>query len=236
MSLKKATHLRAEGGLAGDCIDCQQCVAVCPTGVDIRYGADLGCIQCGLCIDACDDVMTKIGRPNRLIAYDTDVNIKRRQSGLSEIFRPFRARTLLYAGLILLVSGLMAYTLITRAPFTIRVIHDRNPIFVKLSNGHIRNAFTMRVANMLMTERNFTLNIDGIKHAQIEIVGGIPVEDNATILVVGPDQTREFRVLVTHDAAPKEHEPTALSFVLRDESDGRTAMARDFFRTPYTIH
>ena len=236
MSLKKATHLRAAGGLAGDCIDCQQCVAVCPTGVDIRHGADLGCIQCGLCIDACDDVMTKIGRPNRLIAYDTDVNIKRRQSGLSEIFRPFRARTLLYAGLILLVSGLMAYTLITRAPFTIRVIHDRNPIFVKLSNGHIRNAFTMRVANMLMTERNFTLNIDGIKHSQIEIVGGIPVEDNATILVVGPDQTREFRVLVTHDAAPEEHEPTALSFVLRDESDGRTAMARDFFRTPYTIH
>ena len=58
----------------GDCIDCNQCVAVCPTGVDIREGSQLGCIQCGLCIDACDTVMTKVGRPTRLIGYDTDDN------------------------------------------------------------------------------------------------------------------------------------------------------------------
>jgi cytochrome c oxidase accessory protein FixG len=80
MSLKKATHARSNGEPAGDCIDCQQCVAVCPTGVDIRHGPELGCIQCGLCIDACDEVMLKINRPTRLIAYDTDVNIKRRQA------------------------------------------------------------------------------------------------------------------------------------------------------------
>ncbi len=55
--------LRAAGKPAGDCVDCGQCVAVCPTGVDIREGLDMGCIQCGLCIDACDNVMTKIGRP-----------------------------------------------------------------------------------------------------------------------------------------------------------------------------
>src|SRR4051794_10972832 len=61
-SVKKAATLRAAGEPAGDCIDCNQCVAVCPTGVDIRDGANLGCIQCGLCIDACDAVMTKVGR------------------------------------------------------------------------------------------------------------------------------------------------------------------------------
>jgi cytochrome c oxidase accessory protein FixG len=236
LSLKKATHLRSEGGVAGDCIDCQQCIAVCPTGVDIRHGADLGCIQCGLCIDACDDVMTKIGRPIRLIAYDTDVNIKRRQSGLPEVFRPIRARTLLYTGLILLVGGLMAYTLMTRAPFTISVLHDRNPIFVKLSNGNIRNAFTVRIANMLPTERRFLLNVDGINDAQIDIVGAITTDNRALILVVGPDQTREFRVLITHEANPEMREPASLSFVLRDEADGRTSIARDFFRTPSTIH
>ena len=68
MSLKDAVRARAAGKPAGDCIDCRQCVNVCPTGVDIRKGAQLGCIQCGLCIDACDAVMTKINRPIRLIA------------------------------------------------------------------------------------------------------------------------------------------------------------------------
>lgn len=81
-SLKKSEAMHAQGQPAGDCIDCQQCVHVCPTGVDIRNGPDLGCIQCGLCIDACDAVMAKIGRPARLISYDTDINIKRRQEGL----------------------------------------------------------------------------------------------------------------------------------------------------------
>ena len=70
-----------QGQPAGDCIDCLQCVAVCPTGIDIRDGPQMECIQCGLCIDACDTVMAKIGRPTGLIAYDTDVNIKRRHRG-----------------------------------------------------------------------------------------------------------------------------------------------------------
>src|SRR5581483_7410816 len=78
-SVKKAAELRALGEQVGDCIDCYQCVAVCPTGIDIRNGAQLDCIQCGLCIDACDTVMKKIGRPKRLIGYDNDINIHRRQ-------------------------------------------------------------------------------------------------------------------------------------------------------------
>ncbi|MFX6751305.1 4Fe-4S dicluster domain-containing protein, partial [Acinetobacter baumannii] len=86
-SLKKALERRAHGETVGDCIDCRQCVAVCPTGIDIRDGAQLGCIQCGLCIDACDTVMTKIGRPTRLIGYDNDINIQRRLAGKSEIFK-----------------------------------------------------------------------------------------------------------------------------------------------------
>src|ERR1700733_12320954 len=74
-SLKKADELHSQGLPAGDCIDCYQCVAVCPTGIDIRDGAQLGCIMCGLCIDACDTVMKKVERPTRLIAYDNDINM-----------------------------------------------------------------------------------------------------------------------------------------------------------------
>ncbi|HKD47670.1 MAG TPA: cytochrome c oxidase accessory protein CcoG, partial [Rhizomicrobium sp.] len=65
----------------GDCIDCKQCVAVCPMGIDIRDGAQLECINCGLCIDACDDVMHRVGRPKGLIAYDTEANVLRRLKG-----------------------------------------------------------------------------------------------------------------------------------------------------------
>src|SRR5262245_40577655 len=86
-SVKKNAALRERGQPAGDCIDCLQCVHVCPTGVDIRGGPNLGCIQCGLCIDACDAVMAKIGRPPRLIAYDTDLNIKRREAGQDNVFK-----------------------------------------------------------------------------------------------------------------------------------------------------
>ncbi len=114
-SVKKSEALRQQGLPAGDCIDCYQCVHVCPTGVDIRGGSNLGCIQCGLCIDACDTVMAKIGRPARLIAYDTDLNIKRRQVGERPFVRIVRARTVLYMAIIAIVGAVMLYTLATRA-------------------------------------------------------------------------------------------------------------------------
>ena len=236
MSLKKAAQARAAGQTVGDCIDCNQCVFACPTGVDIRHGSQLGCIQCGLCIDACDDVMTKVGRPTRLIAYDTDVNIKRRREGLPNIFRPFRIRTLLYVVLIALIGGAMAWQLINRAPFTVSVIHDRNPVYVKLSDGHIRNAYTVRIANMLADERHFDFHVAGLSDATVTIIGEDAAADGALSVRVGPDQTRELRVLVTSLDRPTVKEPVVLYFEIKDQEIGRTAVGRDFFRTPSTGH
>ena len=130
-SLKKANDLRALGQSVGDCIDCHQCVAVCPTGIDIRDGAQLGCIQCGLCIDACDTVMKKIGRETRLIGYDNDINIQRRQAGKPEIFRLVRPRTIVYCVMIAGVGAIMLYALLTRTLLDVNVLHDRNPVAVQ---------------------------------------------------------------------------------------------------------
>ena len=94
MSVKDAAKAHDRGESAGDCVDCMQCVAVCPTGVDIRKGAQLGCIQCGLCIDACDAVMSKIKRRTRLIAYDTDENRERRKRGENNLYHLVRPRTI----------------------------------------------------------------------------------------------------------------------------------------------
>jgi len=241
-SLKKAGVLREHGEVAGDCIDCNQCVAVCPTGVDIRQGASLGCIQCGLCIDACDTVMTKIGRETRLIAYDTDVNIQRRQEGKANIFRPIRARTILYAVLIVVIGVVMLYSLLSRQTESISVIHDRNPIYVRLSTGELRNAFTVRLANKKPDMRRFQISVSGLEGARVDVIGGEDAAGGAKIIEVGPDRTREVRLLVT--TAAKLPDMAALPIVfeilslppagesLKQGVVPEVALAKDFFRGP----
>jgi cytochrome c oxidase accessory protein FixG len=228
-SIKKNAQLRLEGLPAGDCIDCYQCVNVCPTGVDIRKGSQLECIQCGLCIDACDAVMRKIGRPERLIAYDNEINIKRRLAGLPSQFKPLRARTALYAAVIAVVGGFMLYTLATRHSVALSVIHDRNPIFVRLADGAIRNGYNLRVVNKERTRREFFLSLEGLPASVVEIVG-LPLGARR-VIEVGPDQTQEVRVLVSN----YEHSPAAstpIMFHIVDTKTGERAQARDHFRAP----
>jgi cytochrome c oxidase accessory protein FixG len=228
-SVKKSATLHSQGLPAGDCIDCLQCVYVCPTGVDIRQGPSLGCIQCGLCIDACDLVMAKIGRPTRLIAYDTDLNIKHRQSGEPQVFNIVRMRTALYVAIIALVGGIMTFALITREAQSVTAIHDRNPIFVRLSDGAIRNGYTLRIINKRTEPREFTLSISGLAGALVDFIP--PREDGRFVIDVGPDQTRELRVLVT-DYALTPPPTTDINFHIYDVITGERASASDHFRAP----
>lgn len=230
-SVKKNETLKLQGLPAGDCIDCNQCVAVCPTGVDIRKGLQLDCIQCGLCIDACDNVMAKIGRPQRLIAYDTDMNVQARIEGRPEVRRILRPRTLLYAGIIALVGTVMIASLAMRQNLSLSVMHDRNPLFVRLSDGSIRNGFTIRVANKSLEERRYALSVDGVSDAKIDVVGGEVDQQGRSIVTVGPDQTLEARVLVT-DTTSSAGDTTLLRFVLTDLVTGDTAITSDHFKAP----
>jgi cytochrome c oxidase accessory protein FixG len=230
-SVKKSATLRAKGLPAGDCIDCLQCVHVCPTGVDIRNGPSLGCIQCGLCIDACDAVMAKIGRPTRLIAYDTDINIRHleRKGVFGHIVRP---RTLIYAAIIVLVSAIMIYTLATRSTFGLNVIHDRNPMFVRLSDGSVRNGYTIHVMNKNLEERTYRLSIDGLAGGSLDIVDEKDAAAKEHDITVGPDQTREVRALVRTQAPLSPGASLPLTFRLTDPRDGRELSVTDKFRGP----
>jgi len=230
-SLRKAEQLRAKGLPAGDCIDCNQCVAVCPTGVDIRDGSQLGCIQCGLCIDACDAVMRKTGRPPRLIAYDTQINLERRLEGKPPIYRIARPRTLIYAAVIAIAGTMMLYTLLTRVSLHISVLHDRNPLFVSLTDGSIRNAHTVHVLNHRNESRTVRLEIDGIASPQVQVVGLEAGTAGMALISVGPDQTRELRVLATVPPGAKLDRSTPLTFRITDVADGETAIATDHFVT-----
>ncbi|NPU10759.1 cytochrome c oxidase accessory protein CcoG [Bradyrhizobium sp. 83002] len=232
MSVKKAAELRALGQQAGDCIDCKQCVAVCPTGIDIRDGAQMDCIQCGLCIDACDTVMTKIGRPTRLIGYDNDINIHRRQEGKAPIYKLVRARTVAYAAIIAVVGGAMVYKLATRSLLDVNVLHDRNPIAIKLSDGSIRNAYTVRVLNKHGFDRVIAIDIEGPVNSTVHVVGADSVTPDRPMIVIGRDQTEELRLLVT---APEESNPEKsipVKFHITDIGLGVVASATDNFVSP----
>jgi polyferredoxin len=184
--------------------------------------------MCGLCIDACDNVMKKIGRPTGLIAYDTDINIARRAQGRPPVYRPVRPRTLIYAGIIVLAGIAMLYALLTRSDLEISVRHDRNPLFVTLSDGSIRNAHTVHLLNKRHDASTVELKIEGLQ-PEVHVVGQDTAVAGTPLIPVGPDQGREVRVLVTIPPTVKVHHSTTLTFRATNVVTGDTAVAKDHF-------
>ena len=198
----------------GSCIDCNQCVAACPMGIDIRDGAQLECINCGLCIDACDDIMMRIELPKGLIAFDTEANVERRLAGKPARFRFLRARTMLYGGILVLVSVIMLLTLSFRHTLDLDVMRDRNPNFVTLADGAVRNAYTLKLMNRSGQARTLTLSVGGLAARSVNVIGVGDVTGPVP-LAVNADKVRTLRVLVTlakSDLAASH----SLDFVLTD--------------------
>ncbi len=137
----------------GDCVDCHQCVAVCPTGVDIRDGQQEGCITCGLCIDACDAVMEKIGRPKGLVRYASLDGLEGRPT--TPLLQ--RPRVWVYAAILLVSASGILYGLASLEAIQLKVLHERAPLFVRLSDGSIQNKYTLKVLNK--THEDITLGI-----------------------------------------------------------------------------
>jgi cytochrome c oxidase accessory protein FixG len=217
----RGPHKKGQGwDSRGDCIDCKACVAVCPMGIDIRDGAQLECIQCALCIDACNDIMRKVERPLHLIAYDSIAGEEAAAGGAVRKVRFLRARTLVYAGLIAGVGAIMLAGVFLRSNLEINVLHERNPAFVRLSDGSIRNAYTVKILNKRHEPRLFRLQTQGLPEAQLSIAGN----GEAAALRVDTDDLREFRVLVTVPApalSRLETSPTSFRLVVTDVASGQ---------------
>ncbi|MEL7446687.1 MAG: cytochrome c oxidase accessory protein CcoG [Pseudomonadota bacterium] len=218
-SLKKA---KKNPDAYGDCIDCLQCVAVCPTGIDIREGQQVGCITCALCIDACDRVMDDIGRPRGLIDYATLEQCEKEAAG--EAPQPawkalLRPRTLVYSVIWGGIGVAMLFALGTRTHTDLTVSPDRNPPFMLMKDGSVRNAYTLRLRNMEARPREMEIAVVGLPGAIMwsDTIGREEAAPAQTVSVPA-DETRTLRAYIV---APPGTDSSEFQFQLTSLDEQR---------------
>lgn len=243
----------------GDCVDCNACVAVCPMGIDIREGQQLACITCALCIDACDNVMDKLGRERGLIAYATlneyesnmalatdggrcSIDPKRvrdEKGGFVDGIRHFRwsvllrMRTLLYMGVWSAVGLALLVALMSRDRLEINVIHDRNPQYVLESDGSIRNGYTVRLLNMIPERRVVFLSLQGLAGAEMKIPSiSNDYSDRTFAIPLDPDQATPVKVFVTLPKQAISDPREGFRFIVEDRASGEKDIYRANFNAP----
>lgn len=219
--VKKALE---EGLQTGDCIDCNQCVQVCPTGIDIREGPQIGCITCALCIDACDKVMAQIGKPRGLIDYITLLDAEEEAKGQPRMAirkRLFRPRTLIYFTIWTSIGAAMLFSLGERTRIDISVLKDRNPVFVTLSDGATRNAFTVKIRNMEARPRQVEIGLLGIDSAKIWAEPGERDTAQRTVqMLLPPDSVAKTRIYAVSAAKSPAREEFSFTVRALDKEGG----------------
>lgn len=145
----------------GDCIDCGQCVQVCPTGIDIRDGLQYECIGCALCIDACDQVMERMNYPTGLIRYVTENELEGKPS---KFLRP---RTFAYGAALLGMIAAIIFTLFMRVPVELDALRDRGQLYQMNGRGMLENSYTLKIQNMTEVPQSFRISVAGPKGTRL---------------------------------------------------------------------
>jgi cytochrome c oxidase accessory protein FixG len=226
---RKNSEAVKQGAEQGDCIDCMACVNVCPVGIDIRDGQQLECITCALCIDACDDIMAKIGKPRGLIDYMafTDEQSERAGGAPKPIWKHvFRPRTMLYTALWSLVGIGLVVALFIRSDIDMTVAPVRNPTFVTLSDGSIRNTYEVRLRNKHHEARRFNMTVKGDPAIRLQLEG-TPYSS----IVVPADEMRLQRVYLVAPSGsdPAQAERTDVRLWIEDTLNGERAYKDTIF-------
>ncbi len=259
---RHAKKQAAAGMSVGDCVDCNACVAACPMGIDIRDGQQLECITCALCIDACDAVMDKLDKPRGLISYatlaDYNHNMALATAGGSAAIDPrrvrapegglppamadsirhfrwrtlFRARTMLYFGAWSLVGLALLWGLLARDRLEVNVLHDRNPQFVVLSDGSIRNGYTVKLLNKIPEPRTIIVTLQGLRGAEMNVIGIDQPADRAFAVQVDPDRLKTLKVYVSQPAAQVTGPVQSFNFVVEDRSSYESDVYTASFEAP----
>ncbi|QEQ97154.1 cytochrome c oxidase accessory protein CcoG [Neptunomonas concharum] len=151
---KKGADYKAEG--LGDCIDCDNCVHVCPVGIDIRDGLQYECVACGACVDACDDIMERMGYEKGLVRYTTEHQL---EGHTTKLLRP---RLIGYFIVLTAMFVAFSYTLYNRVPLEVDILRDRGQLYNEASNGMIENVYKLKIANKEQQDHQYRISISGL--------------------------------------------------------------------------
>ncbi|NYZ11890.1 cytochrome c oxidase accessory protein CcoG [Azospirillum sp. RWY-5-1] len=215
----------------GDCIDCKQCVYVCPTGTDIRKGQQISCIGCGLCIDACNEVMRQTGHPGDLIRFDTQSNQIATQAGHSARVRILRPRTIIYSLIMLTVACIMAGSLWLRPSLDVSVLRDRAPLYVTLASGEVQNAYTVKILNKTHQAATYRLTIAGLPGAELSTA---QLDGRGPFLTLSaePDSVATYRVFARLPAAAAKSGSTEVTVTAENTATGEIGRHPSVFMAP----
>lgn len=148
----------------GDCIECYQCVEVCPTGIDIRNGIQLECVNCTACIDACDDIMDKIKRPRGLIRYASVNSIEKKTKW------KFTPRAIGYSALLTVLLSVLIFLLANRTDFSVTILRTPGLLFQEQPNNMVSNIYDLNIVNKTFDEIPISLKLENI-NGELKLVG-----------------------------------------------------------------
>lgn len=205
---KKNVDYKAMG--LGDCVDCGICVQVCPTGIDIRNGLQYMCIGCAACIDACDQVMEKMGYPKGLIRYSTQNAIDGKYPDRDIFKHTFRPRTLFYTVLLVGIVAAFVYTLAQRVPMRVDVLRDRHTLSREAPTGGIENLYRLQIINMDDQPHRYVITVTGIDG--LRVTRGERVE-------IAPLTTEDVSVVVEAPRMSLEKPSHPIVFRVQSEDD-----------------
>jgi cytochrome c oxidase accessory protein FixG len=151
--------------MGGDCIDCNLCVKVCPTGIDIRNGTQLECISCTACIDACDHMMDSVGLEKGLIRYDSENGIK------DKVKLAFTSRMKAYSVVLLILIGVETVLLTTRSDYDATILRAKGMLYQEQPNDQLSNLFTIKLVNKTREELPVELKVENFKDYKIQLIG-----------------------------------------------------------------
>ncbi|NTV72351.1 MAG: cytochrome c oxidase accessory protein CcoG [Azonexaceae bacterium] len=196
----------------GDCVDCNQCVIVCPTGIDIRKGLQYECIGCAACVDVCDQVMDKVGLPRGLVRYSTENAMAKHQGKQEILAHIIRPRILLYTFILVVITGMAVWFLSTRIPLKVDIIRDRSTLAREADDGRIENVYMLQIMNTEERSHRYKVTVDGLPGA--EITGDVEVD-------VAPATLQSFNtvVAVPPDAGKTGSNPIHFEIVALDNPD-----------------
>ena len=210
----------AKPDVLGDCIDCDLCVQVCPTGIDIRHGLQMECIQCAACVDACDSVMDRMNYPRGLIRYTTERQLVEKQK--THWLRP---RLIAYAAMLALMLGLFVWVLAARVPLQVEAMRDRNQLYRLNNDGLIENAFNLKITNKTQQEQTYRVSLNA--------PNGIRLDIRRPEVILDAGEIYELPITVVGDPARVSQSELPISFRVQGVSDpSLSATIENRFRAP----